>query len=98
MRPRPRNSPRFPPTPVVKRALAMRSRLRRLADRMIPPQGITVERMFLVAEVKMLGIACELRIPEAMDEGATTADAIARRVGARPDATERLLRFLASRG
>ena len=90
--------PRIPPTAVVKRALAVRSRLRRLADAMIPPQGITVERMFLLAEVKMLGVACELRIPEAIGDGVTTAESIAGRVGARPDATERLLRFLASRG
>lgn len=82
----------------MKRALALRSRLRRLADGMIPPQGITVERMFLVAEIKMLGIACELRIPDAIDDGMTTAEAIAGRVNARPDATERLMRFLASRG
>src|SRR5688572_33017816 len=90
--------PRIPPTPIVKRALAVRSRLRRVADAMIPPQGITAERTFLIAEIKMLGVICELRIPEAIDAGATTAEAIAERVGARADATERVLRFLASRG
>lgn len=89
---------RFPPTPVVKRAFALRSRLRRVADRMLPPQGIAAERTFLLLEIKMLGVVCELRIPEAIDEGATTADAIADRVGAQADATERVLRFLASRG
>ena len=66
--------PRIPPTSVVKRALAVRSRLRRMADAMIPPQGITAERTFLIAEIKMLGVICELRIPEAIDEGATTAE------------------------
>ena len=90
--------PRIPPTPVVKRAMALRSRLRRAADAMIPPQGIAAERTFLLAEIKMLGVVCELRVPEAIDEGATTADAIADRAGARADATERVLRFLASRG
>ena len=60
---RPSKPPRIPPTPVVKRALAVRSRLRRIADAMIPPQGITVERMFLLAEVKMLGVVCELAHP-----------------------------------
>jgi hypothetical protein len=72
--------------------------LRRAADAMIPPQGITAERTFLLAEIKMLGVFCELGIPEAIDDGATTAGAIAERVGARADATERVLRFLASRG
>jgi hypothetical protein len=65
---------------------------------MIPPQGIAAERTFLLAEIKMLGVVCELQIPEAIDEGATTADAVADRVGAQADATERVLRFLASRG
>jgi O-methyltransferase domain len=83
---------------VVKRAFALRSRLRRVADAMLPPQGIAAERTFLLAEIKMLGVVCELQIPEAIDDGATTAGAIADRVGAQIDATERVLRFLASRG
>jgi hypothetical protein len=90
--------PRIPPTPVVKRAFAVRSRLRRAADAMIPPQGIAAERTFLLAEIKMLGVVCELHIPEAIDAGATRPDVIAERVGAHADATERVLRFLASRG
>lgn len=90
--------PRIPPTSVVKRAAALRSRLRRAADALVPPQGIAAERTFLLAEIKMLGVVCELQVPEAIDDGATTADAIADQVGARADATERVLRFLASRG
>jgi hypothetical protein len=90
--------PRIPPTPVVKRAFAVRSRLRRAADAMIPPQGIAAERTFLLAEIKMLGVVCELQIPEAIGDGATSSGVIADRVGAQADATERVLRFLASRG
>ena len=90
--------PRIPPTSVVKRAVALRSRLRRAADAMVPPQGIAAERTFLLAEIKMLGVVCELQVPEAIDDGAGTADAIADRVGAQHDAVERVLRFLASRG
>jgi len=90
--------PRIPPTWIVKRALAVRSRLRRAADAIVPPQGITAERMFLLAEIKMLGVMCELRIPEAIDAGAVTAGTIAERVGAHADATDRVLRFVASRG
>lgn len=93
-----RRPPRIPPTPVVRRAFAVRSRLRRLADALLPPQGIAAERTFLLTEIKMLGVVCELRIPETIDGGATTADAVAVRVGAQADATERVLRFLASRG
>lgn len=83
---------------MVKRAFALRSRLRRVADALLPPQGIAAERTFLLAEIKLLGVVCELQIPEAIDAGATTAGAIADRVGAQIDATERVLRFLASRG
>ena len=90
--------PRIPPTPVVKRAFALRSRLRRMADAMLPPQGIAAERTFLLAEIKMLGVVCDLGMPEAIDAGATSAGAVAERVGAQADATERVLRFLASRG
>ncbi len=90
--------PRIPPTSVVKRAFALRSRLRRAADAMIPPQGMAAERTFLLAEIKMLGVVCELRIPEAIDNGATRARAIADRVGAQADAIERVVPFLASRG
>jgi hypothetical protein len=93
-----RRAPRIPPTPVVKRAFALRSRLRRAADAMIPPQGVAAERAFVLAEIKMLGVVCELRIPEAIDHGATRARAIADRVGAQADTIERVLRFLASRG
>jgi len=90
--------PRIPPTPVVKRALALRSRLRRAADAMLPPQGIAVERTLLIAEVKLLATICELGIPEAIDAGAVTSEAIADRVDGHADSIDRVLRFLASRG
>ena len=41
---------------------------------------------------------CEVQVPQAIADGATTAGAIADGVGARPDAIERVLRFFASRG
>lgn len=91
-------TPRIPPTGVVRRAFALRSRLRRAADAMLPPQGITAERTFLLAEIKLLGVVCDLNIPESIDAGATTSTAIADRVGARADPVDRVLRFLASRG
>ena len=83
---------------MVKRAFALRSRMRRAADAMLPPQGITAERTFLLAEIKLLGVACELGIPDAIDRGATTSSTIASAVGAQADPVERVLRFLASRG
>jgi hypothetical protein len=90
--------PRIPPTAVVKRAFALRNRLRRAADAMLPPQGIAAERTFLLAEIKLLGVVCELGVPEAIDGGATSPGRIAGAVGAQADAVDRVLRFLASRG
>jgi len=89
---------RMPPTAVVRRAVALRSRLRRMADAMLPPLGLAAERTFLLAEIKMVGVVCELGVPDAMGDGAARADAIAARVGASADGIERVLRFLASRG
>jgi hypothetical protein len=89
---------RIPPTPIVRGAFAVRSRVRRAADAILPPQGITVERTFLVAEVKLLGVVCELGVPDAIDAGSRTPDEIASSVGAHADPLDRVLRFLASRG
>jgi hypothetical protein len=89
---------RLPPTPIVRGAFALRSRVRRAADAVLPPQGITVERTFLIAEVKLLGVVCEIGVPEAIDAGPHRPDEIASSVGARADPLDRVLRFLASRG
>ena len=89
---------RLPPTAVVKRALAVRSRLRRIADAMVPAEGIIAERTLLLAEIKVLGVVCELGVPDILAGGPATAGTLAARVGAQEDATERVMRFLASRG
>ena len=90
--------PGIPPTPVVRTAIALRNRLRAASDRMLPPQGIAAERTLQLAEIKMLGVVCDLGVPEAIDAGDRTPAAIAERVGAQADPLERVLRFLASRG
>jgi hypothetical protein len=92
------SSPRIPPTPVVKRAFSLRNRLRRAADRMLPPQALAAERMFAAAEVKLLGVACELSVPDALAGGRADAPELAKRLELDADALERVLRYLASRG
>ena len=47
---------------------------------------------------KALAVAVELDIPDHLHGGAKRADELARDIGAEPDALNRLLRFLASRG
>ena len=91
--------PRIPPTGVVRWAFAMRNRLRRAADAMLPPQGVTAERTFLLAEIKLLGVVCDLRIPESIDARRDRRRGPSPiRVGAKADPVDRVLRFLASRG
>ena len=93
-----RTTPRVPPTAIVKRALAIRSRLRRMADAVVPPQAILAERTFLLAEIKLLGVVCELGLPDLIGTGSVAATDLADRAGTQRDATERVMRFLASRG
>lgn len=91
-------APRIPPTGVVKRAFAARSRLRRVADAMLPPTALVAERMFQMPESKLLGVICELGVPDALGDDARTAGALAAAMGVDEDALDRVLRFLSSRG
>jgi hypothetical protein len=90
--------PRIPPTAVVKRAFALRNRLRRVADAMLPAQALLAERMFAASEVKLLGVVSELGIADALHDGRATAASLANRLDLHADALERILRYLASRG
>jgi multifunctional cyclase/dehydratase/O-methyltransferase len=65
---------------------------------MLPPQALAAERMFQVPESKLLGVVCELRVPDALAEGPCTAAALAPRLAVDADALDRVLRFVASRG
>ena len=87
---------RMPPTAVVRRAVALRSRVRRMADAMLPPQGLAAERTFLLAEIKMLGVVCELGGPRR--HGRRRRPVGRHRAGGRRGRLERVLRFLALPG
>ena len=90
--------PRLPPAAVVRRTFAVRSRLKRLADRMLPSSALLAERMFAASEVKLLGVVCELGVPDQLDGGRRSSADVARELGLDADALERVLRHLASRG
>jgi hypothetical protein len=89
--------PRFPPTPVIKGLFGMRTGLRRLTDRALPPQAVAAERMFAVIELKLVKEVCELGVPEALDRAPATARGLADELDADADALERVMRFLSSR-
>ena len=91
-------SPRMPPTQVVRRAFGVRSRLRQMADGMFPASALVAERMFAASEVKLLGVVCDLGVPNALDSQPASAKALATSLGLHADSLERVLRHLASRG
>lgn len=91
-------APSLPPAVVVRRVFALRSWLGRAADRMFPPTVLAAEAMFAPMEVKLVGVTCELGVPEALDTGPRSAGDLATELGLDADALERVLRYLAARG
>ena len=66
--------------------------------KLAPPFIVTLEHLQGMIDNKALAVAVELDIPDHLHGGAKRADELARDNGAEPDALNRLLRFLASRG
>jgi SAM-dependent methyltransferase len=90
--------PWLPPARVVAPALRLRNRLRRAHDRMVPPFASVVELTAGMVEVKLLAVAADLGVADALAAGPRTAAELAHELDADPDALDRALRFLASRG
>lgn len=89
---------RLPPAWLARAATGVRARLGRAHDRMAPPFLIVLERLFAVVDVKALAVFVELGLAEHLARAPRAAADLADVAGTDPDATERLLRFLASRG
>lgn len=88
----------MPPAAVVRRLFGARSRLKRGADRLFPASVVVVDRMFAAGEVKLLGLVCDVGLPDLLNDRRATSRALSDELDLDPDATERVLRFLASRG
>ena len=86
-----------PPPWLAQLAVRARNLLSRGHARTAPPFLLVLERLFGLIDNKALTIAVELGVPDALHGGPRRADAVARAVGADPDALERLLRYLVSR-
>lgn len=89
--------PALPPGTVTARANRVRSALGRLHATMGPPPVRILEGLFGLLDHRVLGALCEAEVPDALDRPMSVAD-LADRVGADPDALERLVRFGATRG
>lgn len=94
----PEKPPRIPPAAVVRALDALRTGLLRLR-RSLPPGGIGLLELSVGAWVtQSLYVAAKLGIPDELAAGPLPAAEVARRVGAHPDATFRLMRALAANG
>lgn len=80
------------PLPVVLATLALRRRLKQLADRLVPPEIAMLDLGEGVGGVQVATALAELGIPDLLADGALTAPQIAAQIGTDPQTTHRLLR------
>lgn len=89
--------PFLPPAAVTMGGNRVRAALGRVHAAMVPPPVRILEGVFGMLDHRVLVALCEIGVPDALTERTTVAD-LGTRVGADPDALERLLRFAATRG
>lgn len=80
------------PLPVVLATLAVRRRLKQLADRMVPPEIAMLDLGEGVGGVQIAAAIAELGIADVLADGPMTASQIAARIDCDDDTTHRLLR------
>lgn len=80
------------PMPVVLATLALRRKLKRFADRLVPPQIAMLDLGEGVGGVQIAAAIAELGIADALGDGSMTAPQIAALIGCDAETTHRLLR------
>jgi hypothetical protein len=90
------SSAKLPPARVVRVVESMRRRIQALNRMMAPAQVGVLEMINGNSVTQAIYTAAKFAIPDALANGPLTAQQIANRVGANPDATYRLLRALAT--
>ncbi|OBK74724.1 hydroxyneurosporene methyltransferase [Mycobacterium sp. 1274761.0] len=88
----------MPPAKLVRIVERARHVLGRVNQRSVPPGAAMMEMLIWAWRVQGISVAAELKVADALAEGPLTADELARRVGANPDALGRLMRALVSEG
>ena len=89
---------RMPPVWAVEPGLRMRNLLGRAHRGMMPPAMAVLEQMDRMIEVRMVAVACELGLPDAMGAAPRTAAELAAQGDLDADAVFRVLRYLTSKG
>lgn len=88
----------MPPVPLVRLTERVRDHLYRLHQRLAPPPVAMLEMILAAWTSQAIEAAAELGIADALAAGPLSADDLARTVSADPDAVNRLMRALVSRG
>lgn len=88
---------RIPPARIVRVVEGVRARLQSLNQKLVPAPISLLEMITASWMTQAIHAAAKLGIADVLSDGPLSADDIAKRVGAHPDALHRLLRLLASR-
>ncbi len=88
----------LPPVWAVEPGVRVRNLLGRAHRQMMPPAMAVLEQMDRMIEVRLVAVACELGLPDALADGPRTAAALADGAGLDTDAVYRVLRYLTSKG
>lgn len=83
-----------PPALAIRAATALRRKLLRAADLVVPAEIAVLQRIIGVAEGDMMAEIARLGVPDLLERGALTAAEIAARTGTNADAMARTLRAL----
>lgn len=89
---------KVPPARVVRLVERVRSQLSQLSRRMVPPPIEMLELLLGTWVSQAIQAAAALGVADALEDGPLPAATLAERVGADPDALDRLMRALVSRG
>ena len=86
---------RPPPRLAVRAVVALRRRLQRLADRLIPAHVALFDQSIGVGRTQVIGTLADLGVADELAKGPATAEQVAGRVGANADALHRVMRAAA---
>src|SRR6476661_7551737 len=89
---------KIPPAPLVRVVDRLRHVLSRAQQRTVPPTAAMMEMILGSWRAQGIAVAADLKVADALVDGPLTADELAHRVGADPDALSRLMRALISEG
>lgn len=92
------NPDKIPPARLVRVVERARHLLGQVHKRTAPPAVVMMDMILWAWRVQGISVAAELKIADALAGGPLTADQLAQRVGADPDAIGRLMRALVGEG